>query len=47
MPKKSHVRKYLRCNGCVLWKDTDHEYYRQICADGAERITEAEYYAGL
>lgn len=34
MPKKQQVRKYLKRNGWVLLRDTDHEYYQKVLADG-------------
>ena len=45
MPKKSHVRKYLRRNGWVLFKDTDHEYYKKV-SGGVERVTKLSHGKG-
>ncbi len=43
MPKIKQVRKYLRNHGWVLFKNTDHEHYRLMLADGTYIYTKLSH----
>ena len=46
MPKKQHVRKFLKHNGWVMYKNTDHEHYMKKLANGEILYTKLSHGKG-